>query len=1147
MHKGAIASTVCVLLGGMLLIVLVAAVGGQITYAQGQPATVTGTVSDQSSAVIPNASVILKQESTGSLRRTVSNTDGYFTITGIPAGTYGVSVEAQGFVKWERTGVVVHPGDKVNLPDIVLAVGTAEQKVEVIGVSEDLIVDSSEKAEVITSKEIQNLAVLGRSADELLKILPGVVYTDPDGQGQPAGFRVQFNQGIGNYNVNGTRNTQVENVSDGQNVIDPGCQCGSAVTPNVDMVQEVKVQTSNFAAENNRGPIIFSAVSKSGGSQFHGEGYFYGRNSALNARDWRNNFFDTKKPGDSFYFPGFNIGGPLTKGRQKLFFFAGVEFMRQNHDLGVRPATVPTLAMRKGDFTDEAYIKQLNGYDVNVMPHNDAEGNNNWNGTAVSPGMLQGGKVNPNAIDPGGSVLMNLMPLPNQDPSKSAGYNYSSNIINPEHRNQELVRLDYNISDSTKLYTRFNREYQASPYPFTLWWFNSNDVPFPGKVKGDYHTYTSSTSLVKVLNPSTTNEIVLGVTDWAMPHKLQDPKAVSRSALGYPYHGIFSASADVVPDFTDWGGGVPDFVQPGGLAKPTIFGNKWLIDLSDNFTKVAGTHTLKFGYFMEHMTNNEPTTDNDQGILSPTNWGGNSTGNAFADLLLGRIGEYGESTANLTGHHRKWENSFYAQDSWKATRRLTLEIGSRFQHDGWLYERDGHYFTFDPQKYDPKAPLSAFSGLLAKYKGDPVSDSVWPSPKLLFSPRVGFAWDVTGSGRTVIRGGAGVFHYIDRNGDIFNTHSNPPLHYQVTIDNPALLLSDFDHLDPTKQLVKPALTVLEPGSSKIPATYSWSFTLSKRLPASAVMEASYVGNSSSHQMVCTNCGANLNAVPEGAMFGFPLGKTADFYRPYQTYGVINMRAHALSQNYHSFQLTANRQVGRINFAGSYTFSKALGVGGDSYGTPSDPFDRRGRSYGPLPYDRTHGFSMAYSILLPGTFQNPIAKGALSGWQLSGISQVQSGAFLASQFRFSGTLADGTNWDNTLVVGTNATSVRPHLVCDPRSGLTDGQYANPNCFRAPLVGHNGTYEMPYMKTPPFQNHDVSLFKNFQFSEARKLQFRLSAYNFLNHPLPFFNGGSDPGLAINFDHGVPDANSLKQFGRTSLERGHRLMQVAVKFYF
>jgi carboxypeptidase family protein len=1138
----------------LVAVLLSMVAGAQIAYGQSQPATLTGIVSDQSNAVIPNANVVLKQQSTGSLRRTVSNTDGYFTISGIPAGTYDVSVEAQGFVKWERTGVVFHPGDKINLPDILLPVGTSEQKVEVVGVSEDIITDSSEKAEVITSKEIQNLAVLGRSADELLKILPGVVYTDPDGQGQPAGFRVQFNQGIGNYNVNGTRNTQVENVSDGQNVIDPGCQCGSAVTPNVDMVQEVKVQTSNFAAENNRGPIIFSAVSKSGGSDFHGEAYFYGRNAILNARDWRNNFFDTKKPQDSFYFPGFNIGGPITKGRQKLFFFAGVEYMGQNHDLGVRPATVPTAAMRAGDFTDTAYIAALNGSDVNLPPMNDQElsaSGNGWinSGDPLTPQMVQGGKVNPAYFDKGGSVLLNLLPMPNQDPGKSGGYNYTSNIINPEHRNQELGRVDYNISDSTKLYTRFNREYQASPYPFTLWWYNSNDVPFPGKLKGDYHTYSSSTSLVKVLNPSTTNEVVLGVTDWAMPHKVLDPKAVSRSALGYPYHGLFNASADLIPSFTDWGSGVPDFVQPGGLLSPTIYGNKWLINLNDNFTKVTGTHTLKFGYFMEHMTNDEPTTDNDQSIMSPTQWGGNSTGNAFADLLLGRVGDYSESTKNLVGHHRKWENSFFAQDSWKVTRRLTLEIGSRFQHDGWLYERDGHYFTFVPKLYDPKAPLTAFSGLEAKYKGDPVSDSIWPSPKLLFSPRLGFAWDLTGSGKTVLRAGGGVFHYIDRNGDMFSAHANPPLHYSVDVDTGNLTLAKVDTLNGTGFLSKPGLTVLEPGNSKIPATYSWSFTLSKRLPASTVMEASYVGNSSSHQMVCTNCGANLNAVPEGAMFGFPLGKTANDYRPYQTYGTINMRAHALSQNYHSLQVTANRQVGRINFAGAYTFSKAMGVGGDSFGTPSDSFDRRGRSYGPLGYDRTHSFSMAYSIMLPGTFQNLFLKGALSGWQLSGISQVQSGAPLASMFRYSGTLADGVSpWDARYVAGTSDTQVRPYLVCDPRSGLGNDQYANPNCFRAPLPGHNGTYEMPYMKTPPFMNHDLSLFKNFQFSESKKLQFRWSAYNFINHPLAFFNGGADPGLAINFDKtGMPDAKSVADFGRTTLSRGHRLMQLAVKFYF
>src|SRR5437762_2767967 len=338
---------------------------------------------------------------------------------------------------------------------------------------------------------IQNLALFGRSADELLKILPGVVYTNPDDAGAPAGFTVQFNRGIGNYNVAGTRNTQVANISDGANVIDLGCNCGSAVTPNMDMLQEVKVQTSNFAAENALGPVVFNAVSKSGTSDFHGEAYIYARNSVFNSRDWRNNFFNTRKPEDSFYFPGFNIGGPLTKGGKKLFFFAGFELQRQNHDLGVRPAVVPTEAMRKGDFTDAAYLGSLNGYDANLVPKNDAEGNNNWSGKPIPAVMLQGGRINPNAIDKGGQVLLNLMPL-----------------------------------------------------------------------------------------------------------QIRDPQAVSRKALGYPYRGLYKQNTtDVVPNSTDWGGGVADFIQPGGLDDPTIFGNKLLLSARDNYSKVVRTHTMKFGFF----------------------------------------------------------------------------------------------------------------------------------------------------------------------------------------------------------------------------------------------------------------------------------------------------------------------------------------------------------------------------------------------------------------------------------------------------------------------------------------------------------------------------------------------------------------------
>jgi hypothetical protein len=1114
--------------------------------AQGLPASLSGIVTDQSKAVVPGATIILKHEGTGALRRTVSNADGYFSIVGIPASTYTVTIEAAGFQKYERTGITFHAGDRISLPDTELKVATAAEQVEVVASSVEVIpVDTGEKAQVITSKQIDNLSVLGRSADELLKILPGVVYNDPD---TPAGFTVQFNRGIGNYNVAGTRNTQIANISDGANVIDPGCNCGSAVTPNVDMLQEVKVQTSNFAAENSLGPVVFSAVSKSGTSEFHGEAYLYARHHSMNSRDWRNNFFDTKKPTDSFYFPGFNIGGPLTKGRDKLFFFAGVEIQRQNHDLGVRPATVPTQAMRAGDFSDTAYLGSLNGYDANSMPKNDEEGNNNWSGVPITAQMLQGGKINPAFINKGGSILLNLLPLPNQDPTKSAGYNYTSNIINPEHRHQQLARVDYNISDNTKLYTRFNHEYQSSPYPFTLWWYNSNDVPWPGDLHGGYNTWSSSTSLVNVLDPSTTNEVVFAYTYWSMNHKIRQMDKVSRSSLGYPYRGIFKNTTDVIPNFTDWGGGVADFIQPGGLDDPTIIGNKPLISIRDNFSKVIGTHTMKFGGFYEFVGNDEPTTANDHGEFQFTNWGGNSTGNAYADMLLGLVGAYDEATKNVTGYFRKHEFSGYAQDSWKVSRKLTLEYGARFMHQGWMYEKNGYMFGFDARRYDPNSQITDYTGLVSPHLGWDGPRSIWKTPALLVSPRFGFAWDVTGRGNTVIRGGGGVFKYADRNGDVFGTIGNPPLRRTTDVCC-GLLIQDLETREPG--IAKSNLTVLQPNEDKVPTTYSWSFTLSQRLPTSTVFEASYVANSSSHQMVCTNCGADLNAVPEGAMLKAPPGSDPNSFRPFQNYGSIGVRSHGLSQNYHSLQVTANRQTGRVNYSAAYTFSKAMGIGGDSFGTPSDPFDRKGRSYGILPYDRTHGLSVAYNILLPGSFRNPAAKAALNGWQVSGISQWQSGGPLGytgqSQFRFSGTLADGLDWSDQRITGTNATPARPWLICDPRDGLADGQYANAACFVAPLVGANGTYRMPYMKTPAFQNHDLSVFKNWEFTEHQKLQFRFSMYNFPNHPLPFFNGGADPGLALDFENGVPSQETLEKFGRPTLKRGRRLMQFAIKYYF
>lgn len=1144
----------------LALVLLMVCAAVEIAYGQAGTATVTGTVTDASSAVVPGADVTLKSETTGFERNTISNAEGFFSIAAVPAATYTVTIEMPGFAKWQRTGIVLHPRDTINITNIVMAVAGTAQDVTVSATPETITpVDSGEKAAIITSKQIQNLAVVGRSAVELLKILPGVVY---NGEGFP-GEVVQFNQGIGNYNVAGLRNEAVAIVSDGADVIDPGCDCGAAVTPNMDMVQEVKVQVSNFSAENAKGPMVFGSVSKSGTAEYHGEAYLYGRHHKLNSQDWRANRFNTPKPRDKFMFPGFNLGGPLrlpwsdfNKNRDKMFFFVGVEFMRQNVDLGVLPAIVPTEKMRKGDFSEivvDGLGKKFNNaaYDVSGAPTSvqDSSGN------AFAGSISSTGVINPAFLDKGGIVLMNQYPLPNRDPAANNGWNYISNIIIPQHRDQELVRIDWAVSDKTTLYTRFNHEYQSSPYPYTLWWTNTNQVPNASEVKGDYHTWSSATSIAHVLSPTTTNEVIFAATDWHMPHKIVDPSKVSRSKLGYPYKGIFKNTFDdMIPNITDWGGGVATIHQAGGLTDPKIFGMKLLLSVEDNFSKVINTHTLKFGGHWQLTTNDEATTREDNGMLSPTTWGGYSTGNAYADLIVGRIGSYSESTKNIVGYIRRRELGFFAQDSWKVSRRLTLEFGARFVHPGWNYDAEGKMAGFDPRKYDPKAPIEAYSGVVARYRGDDVPRSIWKTPPLVVSPRFGFAFDISGRGNTVIRGGAGRYTYHGRGGDSFGAVTNPPLAQQVVLGWAAGTLAEIEKIDPKTQIQPSNLTVLEVGTDRVPSTYNYSLTISQRVGWDTFLEASYVGSTSRHQLTQGN--NNINVVPEGAMFGFPKGGDANSYRPFRSYGSIYQIGHSLSQNYNSLQVMLNRQKGRFNFSSAYTYAKALGIGGNTWGGTAqvDNFDKRRRSYGPLPYDRTHSVSVAYNYLVPDAVQTAVLREIFNGWQISGISQIQSGAPLYG-FSLGGTMAQaGVNADgepensisNVIVAGTSDTPVQPILICDPRKGLAEGQFANPNCFTAPLPRKNGHYQFPYMKTPGFQNHDLSIFKNFRMgpSEDRKLQLRFSGYNIINHPIPFIDNS---GTTLQFTNGKVTDQTVKEFGRAAQKRGRRLLQFAIKFMF
>ena len=1151
------------------LVILLVSFSVTEAAAQAPSGTLNGTVLDQSGAVVPNATVVLKTDDSGAIRRTQSNRDGFFTIVGIPAGRYTVTVEMQSFAAWEERGIIFHQGDVIKLREISLRPASAQQQVQVEATPAEIPVDSGEKSEVITSNEVQNLSIVGRNAVELLKILPGVVNSGGQTGGVP--FNGQFTMfttiggGVGSYNIAGTRSETMDINSDGANVIDPGCNCGSAVTPNVDMVQEVKVQVSNFSADSTRGPTVFQTVTKAGTSAFHGEGYFSARNHVLNSQDWLSNHFALPHPNDSYYFPGFNIGGPIlipgtdfNRNRNKLFFFFGAEWMRQNVDLGAHSSTVPTAKMRTGDFSELAngyYAPNTSApYDTSLVPSSSAAAQATYNccGPPIPiNGISSQGVIDPTLIDPGGQILLNLYPLPNRDPNTNGGFNYVSDFVNPQDRTQQRLRVDYNISDNTKLYTTFNHEDETFPFPYITWWSQPTSVPYPTPVIGNNRSFSTSTSLVNVFKPTLTNEVLFGATYLNLPNKFANRNKVSRSALGYPYKGVFGQTSNIIPNVTDWGGGVGDIVTPGGF-DPSLFANKWIFNAGDNLTTVQGTHTMKFGVYYQLTTNVQPSFNDNQGDAQPANWGGTSTGNAFADLLMGRLAAYDEFTTNPVGHGRTHEFAFYGEDNWKVTKRLTLEYGARFYHIRQMGDTQGHYAGFDISKYDPNAPITAYSGVVAPYRGDHVSSSIFPPNGINVGPRFGFAYDITGKGNTVIRGGAGEFLYRDVGNITENSVANPPFVQNVNFGFAPPLLSQLDQVNPAQNVPVPSLSVLDPHDHHISTTYSWSLTLSQRIPSRTVLETSYVGNSSSHQM--TQEQRNINVVPEGAMFGFPLGTDPNAYRPFKNYGTITLYSHALSQNYNSLQVTAKRWTGRVNYSVAYTFSKALGVGGNYKGFTGqvDPFDPRGRSYGPLTYDRTHILSFAYNINLPGPKGSILARGALGGWQLSGISQFQSGGPLeqsTSIINISGTMANGDTISAINVAGTPDTSVHAILTCDPRHGLSANQFANPNCFASPEPGQNGNYRTPYLKQPKFMNHDISLFKNFPLmagNEERRIQFRASAFNFINHPISFFQTG-DSGLTLNYINGVLDTNSVQSFGRPIKKQGNRVLEFTVKFFF
>jgi hypothetical protein len=1129
-----------------------------VSFGQALSGTLTGTVADSTGSVVPKANITVRNAASGDVRKTITNNEGYFTVAALAAGTYSVSVDAPGFQKYEARDLAFNPGDKRNL-DVVLQVGTATQTVEVVSAQDTVTpVDSGEKSSVLTTKELQNISVIGRSAAEFIKILPGMAQTGsgvdnrPGFSGEVIGINGNGDGGhqsaLGYFSANGTPTNSMDITADGSHVSDPGCNCATPVNPNTDMIQEFKVQTSNFSAENSKGPVVLNSISKAGTTNFHGEGYFYARHSALNSNDWLSNAFGIAKPNNKYFFPGGNIGGPVlipgtrfNKNRDKLFFFTGYEYFYQDIDTGVLTASVPTDAMRNGDFSP-ASIAAL-GANAPGSP-----------GQITDP-KFPGGIIPKSSFDPGGLALINLYPKANANPAQTGGSNYVNNLLLNQNSYQWLTRVDYSISDNTKLFVRYNLQNELQQFPVSLWWRpqQQDQVPYPTPIDAHNTSKSISASLTHVFSPSLTNEFVFGYTYINFPNSFADPQKVDRTALGYPYQGIFKNGIKQIPSVTAWGNEVAWLWNPGGFefANGNLFATKYLNNYADNLSKVWGTHTAKFGAFYEHVINNQPSNNFSNGEFNFSKTSPISSGNAYADMLLGRASSFDQQNFNVLHNEAYNIFEFYAQDSWKVTRRLTVDYGMRFQHLGnWLDRQGLGFAVWTPSTFvNDKAAF--LPGISWNKRDSSIPLSGFPSRKLFYAPRFGMAWDVFGSGKTVLRGGWGAYRF--HTAQSTDGLDAPTGSYSQSIASP-MTFAQIEQLTPAAlSTYQSGQLVLDRNDDQQPLTYSYSFTISQRMIGSSVLELSYVGNQTKY--LYENAYHNINAVPYGTLLNVPDANSANYnlFRPNQYYQDLKIGRNDAYSNYNGFQASWNRQRGRVGYLLNYTYSKALGINSGSGlgGNNANTLDIN-QNYGPLSFDRRHLFNAAYSIELPSPIQHhAILEGVVNGWQISGITQFQSGVNLQQNngsvnFNLNppaGTLPGGNNLSARTVAGTESVSLMPLVTCNPTANLREHQFINGACFALPGPGNNGPYVMPEMFGPAFFNSDLSLFKNFVFSESRKLQFRFSGYNFMNHPLYSFGHDNNLNLSFGADGKVNNSN----FGLVTNKVGRRVIQLAVKFYF
>ena len=1086
----------------LLLFILVAS---QTTFAQTVVGRISGTVQDSNGANVPNASVKVTNSANNLERTATADENGFYTVTNLPVGTYTIEAEAKGYKKALVSGQSVTADARLTV-DVKLEVGEVSETVEIVGAAGETVnTTSGEVARVIDQQQVQNLALNGRNYIQLLSLVPGVALLNDDQ------LELTTSLATNNQSINGNRG-QTNNVTvDGGFNLQSGSNASQINNVGIDYIQEVKIQTSNFSAEygRNSGAQV-SLVTRSGGNDFHGSAFEFLRNDKLDARP----FFAPTRPTLRFNNFGYSFGGPIIK--DKLFFFGGQEWKYIRRLSAPQRRTVPTLAELNGDFSfrlrgadgivgtnDDGLLKDPNS----SLPCTTANRAGCFGGTNVALRNI----IPTNRITTDGAAIANVfrtsIGLATVFTNSPIGNNVTFQQPNPLDYREDLLRIDYRINEKHTLYGRYIHDKNVLIDPFGT--FITTQLPTipslrqrPGTSIQISHTW--------LVTPTFINEAkVTGA--WVAQRIPPDGELWKRDTYGFQFQQLFTGGGrfeNSIPD-TTINGFASFFGAARSLLSPTTD-----INTSDTITWVRGSHTLKTGLSVSRnrIDQNARTTYAGQVDF---NTGGNTrtTGNSFADALLGNFRTYSEQALDPMGFFRFTQTEAFVADSWKVNRKLSLELGMRYQFGQPIYTQANNLANFDPTLYDPAKAVTIltngnidttkggnrFNGLVRAGNGVPAEELArvpggdsadvravpTGAPRGLyeghhyFMPRVGFAYSPFDDNKTSIRGGFGMYYDRIEGNLIFPSLSNPPYATSAQFQNGNLsnITGGSTTVAPFAQInaVNPDLDT--------PYTMSYSLSVQRELPHGIFAEAAYVGNLGRHlvrqpdinQPTFDQLKANLP--PTGP------NVNVNFLRPYKGYTAIRMRMSDSTSNYHGLQLYAAKRKGDLLMTTSYTWSKVLTDASGFNDNPEDPFNRR-YNYGPATFDRRHVFSLTYTYT-PKMFarMRGFAKAVLDGYEISGITRLQSGPYLTA-----------TATGNSALGNRRADCTGAPLF--PNGQRDANHWANPDSFQAAPDSRRGTCGVGTIEGPGAQSWDFSLRRNFGLTERFKLRFQADIFNAFN---------------------------------------------------